>query len=32
MEDPHHVITDEEMKNIRIGLLPPVEGEPGASV
>jgi len=32
MEDPHHVITDEEMQNIRVGLVPPVDGEREGSV
>jgi hypothetical protein len=24
LEDPNHVITEEELKNIRIGMIPPV--------
>jgi hypothetical protein len=27
LEDPDHVITEEEMKNIRVGMSPPLEGE-----
>jgi len=24
LEDPNHVITDEDLKNIRVGMTPPV--------
>ncbi len=27
LSDPDHVITEEEMKNIRVGMTPPLEGE-----
>jgi len=27
LEDPDHVITEEEMKNIRVGMTPPLDGE-----
>ena len=27
LEDPDHVITDEDMKNIRVGMTPPEENQ-----